>query len=140
MTVDEVKELLKNLRSKKRRLMALQEYIASERSLLLTVSNLDNSSTPVKTSQVNGVEKRYVSHIDRIRKWEMIYDDLFTEMCKDEDKLASAMQNLSPTEYEVILNRYLLGLSRKKAADLMNYTEDGIKSATYRAIKKMTKK
>lgn len=140
MTYDEVKGLLISVRSKKSRLVRLQSYIYEERALLTNPGGQNFTTPAVTGSQENGIEKLYTAHLDTIRKWEGIYDNLFVEMCAEEDKLAEAMKSLSPVEYEVILNRYLLGVSRRKTADLMGYSEDGIKTVTRRALKKMTKK
>lgn len=140
MTYEEVKELLKSVRSKKRRLLQLKEYISSERALLTTPGSQKLSEPTVMGSQDNGIEKLYAAHMDTIRKWEDVYNDLFSEMCIEEDKLSVAMQTLSPVEFEVILNRYMLGFSRRKTADTMGYSEDGIKTVIRRAMKKMTKK
>lgn len=139
MTYEEVKNLLKSVRSKKSRLLAMQEYIAEERRIMLGVTSPQFDGVSVKHSQENGPEERVIKFIDRLNKWKERYDKLFEEMCAEEDNLAEMMSKLSPEEHEVILNRYLRGISRRKTADLMGFTEDGIKSIQRRALKKMSK-
>lgn len=139
MTYEEIKELLRNVRSKKSRLKAIQTYINEEQELMRGVRGMDFDSTRVVTTPINHNEERYVKHLDRILKWQELYDTLFDEMCREEDLLSELMKVLSPTEYEVILNRYMAGISRKKTAEIMNITEDGIKKSQSRAIKKMEK-
>lgn len=139
MTYEEIKDLLKSVRSKKSRLLAMQEYIAEERQLMLGVNSPQFDGVAVMHSQENGPEERVIKFIDRLNKWKERYDKLFEEMCAEEDLLCELMQKLSPDEYEVILNRYLQGFSRRKTADLMGFTEDGIKSIQRRAFKKMSK-
>lgn len=137
MTREEVKELLKSVRAKKSRLLALQEYINEYRALMSGKGGGGNTSERVSVSTGNSVEERYVKCIDRITHLQNIYDNLFDEMCREEDQLAELMQHLSPTEYEVILNRYLRGIPRKKCAEIMNYSEEGICRIQQRAFKKM---
>jgi DNA-directed RNA polymerase specialized sigma subunit len=138
MTYDEVKELLKSLRSKKSRLKALQTYIAEERVLMTGLSGVNYEKISVVTSPGNVAEERYAKHLDRICTLQGMFDDLFDEMCKEEEALSTAMKKLTQTEYEVVLNRYMRGISRKETADIMGYSDDGIKSASRRAIKKMS--
>ena len=138
MTYEEVKNLLKSVRSKKSRLLAMQAYIAEERRLMLGVTSPQFDGVSVVHSQENGPEKRITKFIDRLNKWKERYGGLFEEMCEEEDRLTEMMQKLSPVEYEVILNRYLKGLTVRKTASLMNYQEDSIKKICRKAIQKMT--
>lgn len=137
MTYKEVKNLLKSVLSKKSRLLSLKDYIAEERQLVLGVSSPQFDNVSVSHSQENGPEERIVKYIDRYNKWKERYDKLFEELCAEEDKLCVMMEKLSPVEYEVILNRYLKGLSIRKTANLMNYEENTVKSTCQRAIRKM---
>lgn len=138
MTYNEVQNLLKNVRSKKSRLKALQSYIAEERALIEGVGAVNSDNLGVVSSVQNGTEERYIKHMDRLTRLQARFDELFDEMCAEEDKLAELMQRLSPTEYEVILNRYLRGLSRYRTARIMNYSDEGIKTIQERAITKMS--
>ena len=128
MTYNEVKSLLRNVRSKKSRLQAIQRLIDEERALMRGVNSINYAAVKVETSVKNGSEDRYIQHLDKLIKWQELFNLLFDEMCQEEDLLAEMMTLLSPTEYEVILNIYMLGLSRRKTADIMNYSEDGIKT------------
>lgn len=139
MTSEEIKELLKNVRSKKSRLKALQSYIDEQRALIENVGAVNSDSLGVVSSAQNGTEERYAKHMDRLVQLQSRFDTLFDEMCEEEDKLNELMQRLSPTEYEVILNRYLRGMSRIRTAQIMGYSEDGLKDVQKRAIKKMSK-
>ena len=139
MTYEEIKDLLKSVRSKKSRLLAMQEYIAEERRLMLGVSSPQLDGVAVMHSQENGPEERVIKFIDRLNKWKERYDKLFEEMCAEEDKLCELMQKLSPVEYEVIMNLYLRTLPRRNVAEIMNYSEDGIKTIRKRAIRKMSR-
>lgn len=139
MTSEEIKELLKNVRSKKSRLKALQSYIDEQRALIENVGAVNSDSLGVVSSAQNGTEERYAKHMDRLVQLQSRFDTLFDEMCEEEDKLNELMQRLPPTEYEVILNRYLRGMSRIRTAQIMGYSEDGLKDVQKRAIKKMSK-
>lgn len=139
MTYDEIKNLLKNVRSKKSRLLAMQAYIEEERQLIMGVTSPQLGGLGVKHSQENGTEQRMMKYLERYSKWKDRYDELFEEMCTEEDKLCEMMQKLSPKEYEVILNRYLKGLTVRKTANIMHYEEDTIRQICYRAVKKMEK-
>ena len=139
MTYEEIKSLLRSVRSKKSRLKSLQAYILEERALMSGVRGMDFEETRVVTTPKNANEERYAKHLDRLLKWQELYDALFDEMCREEDLLAELMTVLSPTEYEVILNRYMAGISRRKTAELMNYEDDTINNIQRRAVKKMSK-
>ena len=139
MTYDEVKTLLHNIKSKKSRLKAIKIYIAEERALMDGIGALDYESSKVVSSPQNSTEERYARHLERINNLQKRFDALFGEMCAEEEIVAKLMEKLSATEYEVILNRYLRGLSVRKTANLMNYSEDGLKDIQSRAIKKMSK-
>ena len=139
MTVEEVKSLLKSVKSKKSRLLALQQYIAEERSLMSGVNAVDYAKTPVQGSGGNAQEERYIKHADRIARVEAVYDKLFEDMCAEEDELGRRMERLNPTEYEVILNRYMRGESVAKTAQLMGYERDSIYPIQRRAVRKMAK-
>lgn len=137
MTYKEVKDLLKSLRSKKSRLKALQLYISEQRALIDGVSGINYENLRVVSSFQNGKEDSYIKHLDRIADLIKRYNNLFNDMCKEEDMLANMMNKLTPTEYEVILNRFYRGISVRKTAMVMNYEESTIKSITQRAIKRM---
>ncbi len=139
MTYEEVKNLLRNVRSKKSMLSALQSHIAEERALIENIGAVRYDSLRVKSSPINGTEERYTKYMDKLRELQDRFDKLAGDMCEEEDKLAKLMERLSPIEYEVILNRYLRGLSRYETAKLMDYSDDGIKSAQRRALRKMSK-
>lgn len=139
MTYDEIKNLLKSVRSKKSRLLAMQAYIEEERQLIFGVSSPQYDSVLVVHSQANGTEERMAKYIDRYNDWKARYDKLFDEMCAEEDLLCEKMQTLSPKEYEVILNRYMKGLSARKTGELMHYEEQTVKNICREAIKKMAK-
>lgn len=139
MTYNEVLNLCKSVRSKKSRLKAIQLYVAEERALIENVGAVNSDSLGVVSSAQNGTEERYTMHMDRLIQLQSRFDALFDEMCAEEDNLAELMKCLSPTEYEVILNRYLRGLSRLRTAQIMGYSEDGLKDIQKRAIKKMSK-
>lgn len=139
MTYEEVKSLLKNIRGKKSRLKALKSYIDEEMTLIEGVSAVSYDRVAVKTSQVNSTEGRYVKYLDRLKDLQSRFDALMDDMCREEDIINDLMERLSPTEYKVILNRFLRGLSVNKTARIMNYSVDGIYDIQERAIKKMSK-
>lgn len=138
MTPDDIKKLLKSVRAKKSRLIALQEYISEELALMSGVGAVDYSKIPVQGSGGNGTEERYAKHADRLARIQSVYDELFDEMCAEEDELVRRMEALDPTEYEVVLNRYMRGISVRKTADIMGYSEDGIYRVQQRAFKKLS--
>ncbi len=139
MTYKEVQSLLQNLKGKKARLKAMQSYINKEREQLEGVSAVKYDKLVVKASQCNGTEARYIKCIDRLNDLVNRYDELTEDLHNDENSIFNLMQKLSPTEYEVILNRFLRGLTCTKTARIMGYSIDGIKDAQTRAIRKMSK-
>ena len=139
MTYEEVKNLLKNIRGKKSRLKALKSYIDEERALIEGIGAVSYDKVAVKTSQNNSTEERYIKYLDRLKDLQNRFDVLMDDMCQEEDIINDLMKRLSPTEYEVILNRYLRGLSVNKTARIMNYSVDGIYDIQERSIKKMCK-
>ena len=139
MSVDAVKCLLRNLKAKKSRLLALQNYINECYALMSGVSAVDYSKTPTRGNAANATENRYISHADHLARIQKMYDELFDAMCAEEDKLAECMHTLSPTEYEVILNRYMRGISVRKTANIMGYSEEGIFKIQQKAFKKISK-
>lgn len=139
MTYDEIKNLLEDVRKKKAQLVVIEAYMEEERDKMKGLSSLKYDNVSVVHSQMNGTEERMVKCLDRYKKWEERHDKLFEEMCAEEDLLCIMMQILSPTEYEILLNLYMKGLSIKKTAKLMHFEYDSIRQACYRAIKKMVK-
>lgn len=139
MTYKEVQNILQNIRGKKHRVDSLGALIRKEREQLEGVSAVKYDKLTVKSSQDNGTESRYVKSMDRINDLERHYDDLIHDVHNDEKMIFQLMEKLSPTEYEVILNRFLRGLSRVKTARLMNYSEDNVKHLQRQALKKMCK-
>lgn len=139
MTYNEIKELLKSVRSKKSRLKALQEYIAEERALIEGVGAVRYDKVSVISSPGNSTEERYAKLIDKLARLEERFDSLFDEMCAEEDTLAELMQGLPAVEYEVVLNRYLRGISVRDTAKIMGYCDDTIKYHQRQAYKKMSK-
>lgn len=139
MTYSEVKNILQNIRGKKRRVKALRDYIRKEREALDGVSAVKYDNLAVKSSSDNGTEVRYIKSLDRLNDLEKHYDDLNEDIHNDENLIFRLMESLSPTEYEVILHRFLEGLTVNRTANVMHYQPDGIKDAQTRAIKKMSK-
>ena len=139
MTRDEVKSLLKNILGKQARLKAMLSYIKERRALMEGVGAVNYNKVSVCSSLGNSTEERYNREIDRLKELQQRYDTLHDDLCNDEKLIFELMQKLSPSEYEVILNRYLRGISAKKVAKLMNYSLDGLYDVQARAIKKMSK-
>ena len=138
MTYDEVKNLLQGLPGKKKRLAHLREFIDEELAEIVSISSAQYEGPRVASSGAqNGTEERYIKHMDRIREYEKTYDELFAELNKDEKNLMRLMEALTPIEYDVILNRYFRGKSRRDVAVLMHYEEEWIKSLQRSAIEKM---
>lgn len=139
MTYSEVQSLFKNLRGKKSRLETLLLYINGRRSLMDGVGAVNYDKVSVDSSPGNSTEERYIKEMDRLKDLQKHYDLLYDDFCKDEELAFNLMRKLSPTEYEVILHRFLEGMSRYKVAMSMNYSEDNIKYLQREAIKKMSK-
>lgn len=139
MTYLEVQNVLQNIRGKKRRVKAVGDYIRRAREELDGVSAVNYDKLVVKSAQDNGTEARYIKALDRLNDLEKHYDDLNEDIHNDENLIFRLMERLSPTEYEVILHRFLEGLTVNRTARVMHYQPDGIKDAQTRAIKKMSK-
>lgn len=139
MIYSEVQNMLQNIRGKKRRVEALGDYIRKVREELDGVSAVNYDKLVVKSAQDNGTEARYIKALDRLNDLEKHYEDLNEDIHNDENIIFRLMERLSPTEYEVILHRFLNGFSRVKTARLMNYSEDNVKHLQRQALKKMCK-
>lgn len=137
MTYEEVKSLLKNIRGKQARLKAVLSYINERRALIESVGAVNYEKVSVKSSPGNSTEERYVREMDRLKDLQQRYDMLHEDLCKDEALIFELMKCLLPTEYEVVLHRYLKGLTVRKTANIMHYEDDTIRKICYRAIKKM---
>lgn len=139
MTYGEVQNMLQNVKGKKSRLKALEGYIREEREFLEGLSAVRYDKVVVDSSPGNSNEERLVRYMDRLNDLQKRFDILMEDMNNEEKLIDTLMQKLTPTEYEVILNRYLRGLSRVKTARLMKFSVDGVKDIQARAIKKMSK-
>lgn len=137
MNKNEVKELLRSVRRKKSLLATLRQYINEEIAIMSGVGAVVYDKTPVVASHGNSSEERVAKHIDRLASLTARYDELFDRMCEEEDELCDRMKALSPEEYEVVLNRYMRGISIEKTAKDMSYSVDGIKTIQKRVYKKM---
>lgn len=139
MTYGKVKNMLQNVKGKRSRLKALEGYIREERAFLEGISAVRYDKVTVDCSPGNSNEERFTRYMDRLNELEKRFDMLMEDMNNEEKLIDTLMQKLTPTEYEVILNRYLRGLSRAKTARLMKYSPDNIKYLQTQAIKKMSK-
>lgn len=139
MTYKEVHSLLKNFDGKKSRLKSMLSFITERRTLIEGVGAVNYDNVSVVSSPGNSTEERYIKELDRLKDLQQRYDLLYDDLCQDEERIFNLMRRLSPTEYEVILNRFLRGLSCTNTARVMSYSIDGIKDAQTRAIKKMSK-
>lgn len=139
MTYEEVKNLLKNIRGKQARLKAVLSYIIERRALIEGVGAVNYDKVSVKSSPGNSTEERYVREMDRLKDLQQRYDVLHEDLCKDDELIFELMKALDAEEYEVILNRYLRGLSPRKTAKLMNYSEEWVYLTQRTAIEKMSK-
>lgn len=139
MTYKEVQNLFKNLQGKKSRLQTLLLYINERRTLMDGVGAVNYDKVSVDSSPGNSTEERYIKEMDRLKDLQKHYELLYDDFCKDEELAFNLMRKLSPTEYEVILHRFLEGVSCQKTANLMHYSIDGLKDVQSRAIKKMSK-
>ncbi len=139
MTYKEIMSKLKNFQSKKSRLKSLRAYIDDEKATMPDAGAVAYDKVVVDSSPRNSIETRYAVYFDRINALEERYAALMRDMSEDEEMLNTLMLKLTPTEYEVILNRFMRGLSRAKTARIMKYSPDGLKDIQQRAIKKMSK-
>ena len=140
MTVEKVKRRLKSVRGLRVRLLTLQRMIDELADEMSGVGAVDYSKVKVKSSPGNSMENRYIRLADRIKALQDEYDTLFDELCAVEDDLGERMKRLSPTEYQVIYERYLKGIrpfSIRKAADKFGYTYESLQKLQQRAFKKM---
>lgn len=138
MTYEEIKNKLRNLQSKKNCLCSLLAYIDERRMQVTGLSAVNYEKLVVENSPGNCSEDRYIKFIDWLNDLQERYEALIEDMRREEEQLNQLMQKLTPTEYEVILNRFFRGLSVAKTARIMNYSIDGVKDAQSRAIKKMS--
>ncbi len=139
MTYKEVHSLLKNFDGKKSRLKSMLSFITERRTLIEGVGAVNYDNVSVVSSPGNSTEERYIKELDRLKDLQQRYDLLYDDLCQDEERIFNLMQRLSATEYEVILNRYLRGLTRLRTAQIMGYSVDGLKDIQKRALKKMSK-
>lgn len=139
MTKKEIIKKLESLRGMRKRLLSMKIYKEEEREIYTGLKATQYDKIAVKSSKGNSVEENTHRYLEAAQKVEERYNTLLDEYIAIEDEIAEKMRCLNPTEYEVILNYYMM--SGKKTAreigDIMGLSEDRVKHIAMEARKKM---
>lgn len=138
MTFEEIKKLLKEYIGYKRRLKSEQLRVSELRSSITSLKAVDYGKECVKGSpnQSSYLE----SVLDRISVLEEGVNELMKKVFEIEDLIAVNMENLTPIEQAMIIDRYMHGYSWKKICREYHYAEREPFYIVEKAIKKMAKK
>lgn len=137
MTYGELKKKLEELRSKKRRLRQLEMQIAEEQASIDGVQALNYENSAVQGGTSNPVQQRYIEHMERLcADRNKVLDEVFAL----EDFLRDHMEDLSPIEQSMIIDRYMNGKSWRKIQEEYGYEEAQPYRIVGGAIKKICRK
>ena len=120
MTFEEIKKKLSEYKSLKKLLSSERERIAQLRNQLYDLKATDYGGEKVKSSTQSTYKE---SILDRIAQLEKRADDVQTKLFAIEDMIADNMDNLSPLEQAMVIDRYMNGWSWEKICKKYHYEE-----------------
>lgn len=136
MTFEETKGLLLDLQAAKRRANAIKARIADLESDYESIqSALGGDGTPHGTAVSSRVEKLAI-RVAAERERHMAALEAYFAI---EDKLAFALETLSPLEQDVIVGCYMDGKCNWQVGRDVNYSEVYVRKVKRRAIEKVSK-
>ncbi len=132
MTVQEIHNSLKLLKSKRKEIIELKEQIAEAATYIHSSSW---SSPKVTGGMPISPQERYLERVERLQKQ---YDRVFDEYSDLHYQMLELMNPLDAFDWTVILNRFFRGMSMKRTAEDMEYSVEYIKKCQAEAIKQMS--
>lgn len=120
MTYDEVKLLLKQLSENKKLMRVIQRQIEEVREQAMLIPALSYEKQRVKGGESTPAQQRFIEHLERL---ESQFSAAFETVCKAEDMIADNLQNLTPTEQTIIIERYMHGKSWRQIERDCHYSE-----------------
>lgn len=137
MTFEEAKALLLDMRAAKRRANAIKRRVAELESDYDSIqSALSGDGLPHGSAIVSRTEQLALRVASEREKHLQALEAYFAI----EDKLAAAIESLSPTEQEIIICCYQEGKYNWQVAQEMGYTERNIRYIKRAAINKIALK
>lgn len=137
MTFEEVNRLLREYKSNKKLLDAEQRRIQELRASITDLRATDYSRENVcKSHEPNAYME---SILDRIARLERRANTLIQNIFDIEDMIADNMDNLTPLESAIVIDRYMNGMSMRKICEKYDYAESQPYKILKRAVKRMGK-
>ena len=132
MTYEEVKKRLDEL-SKNKQLLRIKQKRIEELKQQISLSAVDYSIPIVQGNMGIPMQQRYVERMEELTE---DFAALLDKVMADEDIINSAADLLTPTEYAMLMERYLFNKSWRKIQAEFGYEE----SQPFKIHKKMLKK
>lgn len=121
MTFEEVNRLLREYKSNKKLLDAEQRRIQELRASITDLRATDYSRENVcKSHEPNAYME---SILDRIARLERRANTLIQNIFDIEDIIADNMDNLTPLESAIVIDRYMNGMSMRKICEIYHFEE-----------------
>ena len=137
MTYREAKELLEQIRDKKRLCLRIKQEINTIREnydiLASPLGNLTACSHSFSTSSV----ERLVMRVEEKREK---FENVLAETMDLEDKLSETINTLAPTEQDIIIGYYMQDKTHYELANQCNYCDKQIWRIKNKAIEKIARK
>ena len=137
MTYQEAKELLEQIKAKKRLCLRIKQEINTIREnydiLASPLGNLTGCSHSCETSSV----ERLVMRVEEKREK---FEKILEEIMDLEDKLSNVINTLTPTEQDIIIGYYMQDKTHYQLADQCNYCDKQIWRIKKTAINKIARR
>ena len=137
MTFEEVNRLLREYKSNKKLLDAEQRRIQELRASITDLRATDYSRENVCKSREPSAYMESI--LDRIARLERRANTLIQNIFDIEDMIADNMDNLTPLEQAIVIDRYMNCWSLTKICKKYNYCERQVRRIIVTAKRKMTK-
>lgn len=137
MTFEEVNRLLREYKSNKKLLDAEQRRIQELRASIADLRATDYSRENVCKSHEPSAYMESI--LDRIARLERRANTLIQSIFDIEDMIADNMDNLTPLEQAMVIDRYMNCWSLTKICKKYNYCERQVRRIIVTAKRKMTK-
>lgn len=144
MTYDEVKKLLEDMRAQERLCLRIEEEIKNILGIYITLgcpSGYPKETMPIPVD--GGGRQPYLMSLERLNerlgKRREVFVAELTKKFDLEDKLAEAIQTLTPVQQEIIVGYYMHNNTHYKLANACGYCDRQIKRIKREAINKIAR-
>lgn len=137
MTYDEVKDLLDDVRVRKRLCLRLEKEINAMRDIYDTLTCPLGNMSPSRSTEISNPTERLAL---RVADKRAEFEKELSDMMDLEDELAVAINLLPPTERDIIIGYYMQDETHRKLARECNYSERHIKRIKKTATNKIWSK